>query len=208
MTNKFYRLTGILIVFMLAGLTACSRKEAVLVRQDSESETEVLEKKELQTETAGNENVSCYVYVCGQVAAPGVFELPSGSRVCDAIEAAGGMTEDASPEYWNLAGEVSDGEMIYVPTAEEAAELGRGNGNSGEAQTTAEGVTSDGRINLNTASKDQLMTIPGVGESKADSIIAYRQEQGMFQSTEDVMNISGIKEGMYAKIKDYISVGD
>ena len=194
MTNKFYRLTGILIVFMLAGLTACSQKEAVLVRQDSESETEVLEKKEL--------------HVCGQVAAPGVFELPSGSRVCDAIEAAGGMTEDASPEYWNLAGEVSDGEMIYVPTTEEAEELGREDRNSGEAQTTAEGVTSDGRINLNTASKDQLMTIPGVGESKADSIIAYRQEQGMFQSTEDVMNISGIKEGMYAKIKDYISVGD
>ena len=79
---------------------------------------------------------------------------------------------------------------------------------SGGAQTTAEGVTNDGKINLNTASKDQLMTIPGVGESKADSIIAYRQEQGMFQSTEDVMNISGIKEGMYAKIKDYISVGD
>ena len=79
---------------------------------------------------------------------------------------------------------------------------------SGVAQTTAEGVTSDGRVNLNTASKDQLMTIPGVGESKADSIIAYRQEQGRFQSTEDVMNISGIKEGMYAKIKDYISVGD
>lgn len=208
MTNKFYCLTGIFIVFMLAGTAACSRKEAVLVRQYDETETAELDNKELQTETAGNENVSCYVYVCGQVTAPGVFEMPAGSRVCDAIEAAGGLTENASREYWNLAKEVSDGEMIYVPTTEEAEELGRSERDSGETQGAAEGVTGDGRINLNTASKEQLMTIPGVGESKADSIIAYREEQGRFRSTEDVMNISGIKEGMYAKIKDYISVGE
>uniref|UniRef100_UPI004055C6B0 helix-hairpin-helix domain-containing protein n=1 Tax=Agathobacter sp. TaxID=2021311 RepID=UPI004055C6B0 len=143
------------------------------------------------------------IYVCGHVKNPGVYVLQSGSRVYDAIQAAGGFSEYAAKEYWNQARLLADGEMIYVPSEEEAAERSLpGMGEAGTQTNNAE----EGKININTASKEELMEIPGVGETRAESILAYRKEHGEFSEIADIKNVSGIKDGVFDKIKDYIIV--
>lgn len=143
--------------------------------------------------------VQVFVHVCGAVHVPGVYELTEGARVYEAIGAAGGVTEEAAAEYINQARPVEDGERIFVPTAEEAEQ---GIGLSPEASADSSG----GKININTAGKDELMTLTGIGESKASSIISYRESHGRFRSIEDLMQIEGIKEGVFNKIKDDITV--
>ena len=143
------------------------------------------------------------VYVCGEVNDPGVYHLTNKSRVCDAIESAGGMTDDAGRDFWNLASEVYDGQMIYVPTEEEVE-----SGSVPKPDTENADVSSgdSSKININTASKEELMTLTGIGESKADNIIKYRQENGSFSAVEDLTNVSGIGESIFNKIKDSITV--
>ncbi len=154
-----------------------------------------------------------YVYVCGAVNNPGVYILNGVPRICDAVDAAGGFCENAAENYWNMAEIIADGQMIYVPTTEEAEER---NWDALEKETSAK--TNDHpaetnptdnagkKVNLNTASKEQLMLIPGIGEAKADSIISYREKNGAFSKVEEVMNISGIKDGLFEKMKEYITV--
>ena len=144
------------------------------------------------TETAED----CYVHVCGAVHHPGVYRLPAGSRVYEAVLLAGGLLETACEDGINQAQEVADGQMIKVLTAEEAKE--QENAQTGEPET-------DGKINLNTADAAALMTLPGIGEAKAASILSYREEHGGFSSAEEIKNITGIKEGVYSKIKDRIT---
>ena len=136
-----------------------------------------------------------FVYVCGEVKSPGVYELPEGSRIVDAVEAAGGMTEAASGTWLNLAEPVSDGQKIEVPSETEAAELEK---EQQEAQS--------GLVNLNTASAEELMTLTGIGESKAEAILSYREEHGGFEKPEELMEIPGIKEGVFEKIRDQVTV--
>ena len=166
-----------------------------------------------------------YVDVCGAVVNPGVYELSSDSRVFQAIEKAGGYLPGAAASYLNRARSLSDGQQIYVPTQEEVDSqtipltqdetAQDGMVQEGTAQTgTAAYNTADGtgttqagqRIDLNTADVSQLSTLTGVGESKALAIIAYREENGPFTSIEDIMNVPGIKEGTYEKIKDKIAI--
>lgn len=175
---------------LLLCLGGCDRKEAAVIF-DSE-EQEVLEAAGI-SDTEYEEEPSIYVYVCGQVNCPGVYELPEGARITDAIEAAGGMTDAAALDYLNQAALLTDGQKIYVPSEEEA-----------EQEATVS--KADGKVNLNTAGADELMTLSGVGEAKAEAIIRYREEKGSFQSIEEIMNIEGIKEGVFNKIKDKISV--
>ena len=122
-------------------------------------------------------------------------------RICDAVEAAGGLTKAASREYWNLAEKLSDGQMIYFPTEEEARER--------KASAEAAGATveeSDGRIDINTADATQLVPIPGIGETRAAAILAYREKNGPFAKVEDIMQVSGIKSALFEKMKDYITI--
>ena len=158
-----------------------------------------------QEETAEEEKSRIYVYVCGQVEYPGVYELEEGDRVFQALEAAGGLTEAAAESWLNQAEILTDGGRIYVPDREEAAafreagevpETGNGGGAAGE----------DGKVNLNTADREELMTLSGIGETKADSILQYREEHGPFQSIEEIQQVDGIKDGTYQKIKDRITV--
>ena len=116
-----------------------------------------------------------------------------------AVKAAGGFTEDAAREDINQAEKMKDGQQIYVPSKKEAEESSAGTGSTN-------GKDSSGKININTAGKEELMTLPGIGESKAGDIIAYREEHGPFSKTEDIMKIQGIKEGIYSKIKDSIAI--
>jgi competence protein ComEA len=138
------------------------------------------------------------IYICGEVLNPGVYELTGGMRICDAVEAAGGLTDAASREYWNLAEPLTDGEMLYFPTVEEAKERQK----SSEETSSAD----DGRININTADVTELQQIPGIGESRAAAILAYRRDHGDFSSIEDIMQVSGIKNALFEKMKDYITI--
>ena len=142
-----------------------------------------------------------YVFVCGQVASPGVYELPEGSRICQAIDAAGGMLDIASTDWVNQAETAEDGQKIYVPSTEEAETMPEG-----QTQETSSAEGTDGKVHLNAASREELMTLTGIGEKKADAIIRYRESNGGFQSVDELMQVEGIKEGTYNKIKDSIVI--
>lgn len=141
------------------------------------------------------------VHVSGAVAAPGVYELEEGARVADAVEHAGGFLEGAAENALNLARVLNDGEQVVVPTAEEHA----AQQSAAEASGGAAGV--GGKVNINTASVEQLDTLPGVGESTAQKIIADREANGPFSSPEDLKRVSGIGDKKYAELADLITVG-
>ena len=182
----------ILITALFLMLVGCQKKDVEKLSLES-SELANADVSE-QVDSDSTENAEyIFVYVCGAVNAEGVYELPSGSRVYEAIAVAGGFRDDADARNVNQAEVLEDEERIYVPVV----------GENVPADFASE---QDGKININKASKEELMTLPGVGESRADSIIKYREEAGAFQSIEDIMNVSGIKEGLYEKIKDLITI--
>jgi competence protein ComEA len=160
-----------------------------------------------------------YVHVCGAVKVPGVYCVKAGSRLYEVIEAAGGLNEDACEEALNQAAPAEDGQQVYVLTKEEAKErkltgadtmASDGTASAGAASsgtTASDGVAEDdGKISINTADKAQLMTLTGIGEAKATAIIQYRESHGAFQDLEELMQIEGIKEGVFSKIKDQIKL--
>lgn len=181
---------------------------------DIDNGSEAVSDKEMQ-------QAMIYVDVCGAVANPGVFQLAAGSRVFQAIEAAGGYLPEAALTCVNRAGVLTDGQQLYILTQEEmerqgldpaemsGASDGQMNGSAGIGQNTGmtAQVQQDNRININTADEVQLTTLTGIGATRAQAIIAYREENGPFAAIEDIMNVQGIKEGTFAKIKDEIVVG-
>ena len=181
---------------------------------DIDNGSEAVSDKEMQ-------QAMIYVDVCGAVANPGVFQLAAGSRVFQAIEAAGGYLPEAALTCVNRAGVLTDGQQLYILTQEEmerqgldSAEMagasdGQMNGSAGTGQNAGLTVQAqqDNRININTADKAQLTMLTGIGATRAQAIIAYREENGPFAAIEDIMNVQGIKEGTFAKIKDEIVVG-
>ncbi len=176
--------------------------------------------QELQEAQAPVKIPSVYViHICGAVNKPGVYILDEGSRIYQVIEAAGGFREDAGEDYINQADFASDGMKIYVPTIQEAEEAlltekGENAGRIGvfegssldKEQKSQESGAASQLININTASEEALCTLSGVGSTKAKSIIAYREKNGAFQKIEDIMNVEGIKEGLFQKIRDSITV--
>lgn len=136
---------------------------------------------------------SCYIHICGEVVSPGVYELEEGSRIFQAVEQAGGFTEQAASDALNMAEQVRDGMKILVP-------------NRDEARIQLEEAGQKRQVNINTAGKEELMTLRGIGESKALDIIRFRESRGSFQSIEEIKKISGIKEAAFQKIKDDITV--
>ena len=146
------------------------------------------------------------VFVCGAVETEGVYFFGSGSRVADAINAAGGFSPTADRTYHNLAAHLSDGQKIYVPTSVETTALSveeRVDKPRTEPEAKAE---NDGLVNLNTAGKEELMTLAGVGEAKAENILLYRQKVGVFERKEELKNVNGIGDAMYERIQDKITV--
>jgi len=144
------------------------------------------------------------VYVSGAVAHPDVYELPSDSIVKDAIEAAGGPTSEADLNYVNLARRVHDEEQIYVPQkGEESPPVSPPSGSPSLPSPSSQG---DSKVNINTATAQELSTLPGIGPTKAQSIIDYRTTNGPFQSIEDIKNVRGIGDATFEKLKDKITV--
>ena len=147
--------------------------------------------------TKDDSNTDIYVHICGAVINPGVYQVPAGTRVYQALELAGGSSDDAYLSGINLADKLADGQKVYIPSEGEHAE--------GILSTDSGGVQSV-MININTASEAELMTLPGIGQSRAKDIINYRVKNGLFESIDDIMKVSGIKEAAFEKIKDLIKV--
>lgn len=171
---------------------ASVQQEAPSQKQDSTQELSVTEPQEdlIQADTI-------FVYVCGAVCNPGVYELPADSRAYEAVAQAGGMSEDAAGMAVNLAEVLTDGQKLQIPFQGEVS----------DAQVSDSGeVTTDSRVNINTASLEELMTLKGIGQTRAEQILEYREKHGSFASPEAIMNVDGIKQGTYDKIKDNIRV--
>ena len=162
-----------------------------------------------------------YVYVAGEVNNPSVVELEEGQRVADAIEKAGGLTDSGEIKNINLAYKLKDGEKLYIPSLDEVIESeeedadiayitsginGEINGTTSNSGNNSENSTNNGLININTATQTELETLDGIGPSTAKKIIDYREENGKFNSIEDIQNVSGIGDAKYAAIKNDICV--
>lgn len=186
--------------------------------EDSEEDSEGDSKEDSKDPEEEKEAELVFVHVCGAVVSPGVYGMEAEARVYEAVSCAGGLREDAAGEAVNQAQKVTDGERIYIPTREEVEagltlqaetdmiqpEKGA-NGSTDEVGGVRTGNT-DGKLNINTASFEELKTLNGIGDTRAESILKYREEHGGFQTIEDLMNVEGIKEGVFEKIKDRITV--
>lgn len=156
------------------------------------------------------------VYICGAVKHPGVYKFTAGSRVNDAVNAASGFKKGAARTAINQARVLEDGEQITIPTLKQVKrkQLSKiTDGDNFQDKTTdnentdsSERESQDTLININTASAGELTSLSGIGQNRADAIIEYRQSNGKFQSIEDIMKIPGIKQGIFNKIKNKISV--
>lgn len=183
-----------ILLFLLLILTGCDLSpggEQIIQTTENKHSSNVV----LSDENDSDESNLIWVHVCGQVKNPGVYSFPEGSRVFDAVEAAGGFTEHADKDSVNLAMTLVDEGKIYIASKEERNE----SSDSADSQ-------SDGKINVNTATLDQLMTLPGIGEKRAESILKLREERGSFQTVEELLEAEGIKEGIFDQIKDFIKV--
>lgn len=172
------------------------RTEVAAVSKDSSSEKEV--KKEEKEESPEQDLIT--VDVKGAVKSPGIYDLPVGSRVHDAVQKAGGLTEEADSKSLNLAQKVSDEALVYVPTkGEEAA-----------SQQTASGTTpstsKEKKVNLNKASLEELKQVKGLGGKRAQDIIDHREANGKFKSVDELKKVSGIGAKTIEKLKDYVTV--
>ncbi len=227
----YFTFTGILFSACIFFLNACSADEEVLFVESSEMQL-VSPDGEAKTDVSGEagsvpadedaeisgqqvvfvEEEKITVHICGAVQNSGVYELREGSRVMDAVLAAGGFWEDADEEYVNLATVLADGDKVRIPTKNETAELAVPDGipevgvvsGPGSMDETDSAVQE--KVNINTADAKELCTLPGIGQTRAESILDYRKEHGDFARIEDIMQVSGIKENSFKKIKDMITV--
>lgn len=193
---------------------------------ETERKAEAEEEPEPKTAEASEKTEKLqtyYVHVCGAVKTPGVYEMTAGKRIFEALEAAGGFAEDACIDYVNQAAAVYDGMKLWIPTLKETEEMGwkhpdgkemagmgsssAENGKDGYAISCSEGKSVGGLVDINAASAELLCTLNGIGEAKAQAIIAYREAHGDFAKKEDIMKVAGIKQNGYEKIKDQICVG-
>ncbi len=199
--NKFMLAVAMLLSILM--LCSCSETDADVIYPKEPTESEAITSgqpevmAEQESETAGE----VFVQVCGAVRTPGVYKVSSTLRVFQVIEAAGGATEQADINAVNMARPVADEMYIYIPTAGDVQETG-----GFDTGTDTFSKTGNNKININTATREELMTLKGIGEAKADAIIMYREETGGFTEISQIMNISGIKEAAFNKIKDSIAV--
>lgn len=201
----------LLVALVLSCCTGCGKDDSSQELQSLTVEASAEESKEETEDSEGDSSqkdstdAPIYVFVCGAVQAPGVYALEQGARVYEAVILAGGMTSEGAAEYVNQAQPLVDGEQIYIPTKEEVQQ-----GTAGEKKDlfikTEEDTENDSKVNINTATEEGLKSIPGIGDTRAKSIIQYREENGGFQTIEDLMNVPGIKKGVFEKLKDSITV--
>ena len=219
-------LIGLLLLSVLF-VSSCQRQEeTLLLSEDKTKQEESVQEPEKKEDSGKEPDVpeedaapqQICVFLCGAVNQPGVYYLKEGARLYEGIAAAGGFSEDADEDWWNQAAVLPDGSRIQIYTREETEvfrEAGQNPGSAGEDTALASGNGAEpkadeaagepGRVNINTASQEELQTVPGIGEVKAKAILSYREEHGEFSSAEDIKQVPGIKGKTYEKIKNYIS---
>ena len=167
-----------------------------------------LKKESLQADENLKENRKIFIHICGAVKNEGVYQVEADARVVDVIKAAGGLTKEAASSGINQAKQLEDGMQVYVPTKKEV--LKARTQNPGLPKDILQNTTSESLkgtvININTATKEELMQLKGVGEAKALLIITYREANGGFKEITDLMKIKGIKQKFFDKIKDNICI--
>lgn len=167
--------------------------EVAAVSKDSSTEKEVTKEEPLEQDLIT-------VDVKGAVKSPGIYDLPVGSRVNDAVQKAGGLTEQADSKSLNLAQKVSDEALVYVPTkGEESASQQAGSG-------APSSTSKDKKVNLNKASLEELKQVKGLGGKRAQDIIDHRETNGKFKSVDELKKVSGIGAKTIEKLKDYVTV--
>ena len=187
--------------FLLKPLTQAPAKETNLqaevttVPKDSASEKE---EKSQKSETEEVEQDLITVDVKGAVKSPGIYDLPVGSRINDAVQKAGGLTDNADSKSINLAQRISDEALVYVPTKEEAT--------SQETHSTASNSKENKKVNLNKASLEELKQVKGLGAKRAQDIIDHRESNGKFKSVDELKKVSGIGAKTIEKLKEYVTV--
>ena len=203
----------VVILCLLCGIAACKNddkvvEEALVPVESEKPDTEQQKQKDSKTPEEPEhpkESVQrIYVYVCGAVRNPGVYEMTEGDRVTHAIMKAGGSTDNAAADFLNQAAVLEDGQKVYVPTEEEADQFEQSGLSGGEDGFGTE--QKSGKININKASREELMSLKGIGESRADDIIAFRESNGGFKNIEDIKKIEGIKDKVFQQIEDQITV--
>ena len=183
---------GILLILMGVGGLFSKKEESV--EGTTVVETTMLAEK---TEVSTTQETVIFVDIKGAVKNPGVYQMKVGDRVKDALEAAGGLTEEADSQKVNLAKRLEDQMVIVVPkVGEEAEEIPAGE--------TRKEATKEGKVNINTATVEELKTLKGVGEKKAEAIIEYRKKNGSFQTKEDLMKVRGIGKKLFDSFQERI----
>ena len=182
------------ILLILVGVGGLFSKKEESVEETTVVETTMLVEK---TEVSTTQETVIFVDIKGEVKNPGVYQMKVGDRVKDALEAAGGLTEEADSQKVNLAKRLEDQMVIVVPkVGEEAEEIPAGE--------TRKEATKDGKVNINTATVEELKTLKGVGEKKAEAIIEYRKKNGSFQTKEDLMKVRGIGKKLFESFQERI----
>lgn len=175
-----------------------SRNEQVINLDNGETEDRAVK------EQTAPETTKAYVHVCGEVRKPGVYQLPMEARVFQAVEAAGGATDEADQSAINLAAHINDGEQIYLPKKGEAVRTFAGKGDKNGKSSTA--TKPKWPLDVNQATAGQLDYVPGIGPSMAAKIIDYREQSGPFATLDDLMQVSGIGEKKLAQFRQYLCV--
>lgn len=200
-------IAGIIVVgiFIFYMSTKANKYDYSAINEITEEETKE-EEQEIKEEIEPKEIV---VHITGAVEKEGIVRIREGSRIIDAIEAAGGMSDEVNLDMINLAYALKDGQKIYVPKISDAERVFKEGEDSNIVivdKGTEKDSSSSTKVNINTANISQLESISGIGESTANKIIEYREKNGKFKTIEDIKNVSGIGEIKYENIKDYICV--
>lgn len=216
--GKSYLKSSLFILIWLICIPGCESRfmateeeDGFFKAADTEGKTAMGSGKDSLEQSGDPDGQFVYVHVCGQVKEPGLYSFPAGSRVGDAVKAAGGFTKKADTDAVNLAALVEDGQQIYVPDASETGNRQKKTAqnaapaDSKEERTGADNSTGD-RVNINTADLKALTSLSGIGDSKASAIIEYRENRGAFSAPEEIRNVPGIGDAIYDRIKDLITV--
>ena len=182
------------VILLLVGVGGLFSKKEEAVEEATAVETTILAEK---TEVSSTQEAVIFVDIKGAVKNPGVYQMKSGDRVKDALDAAGGLTAEADSQKVNLAKRLEDQMVIVVPkVGEEAQEIPSG--------VTSKEASKEGKVNINTATVEELKTLKGVGEKKAEAIIEYRKKNGSFKTKEDLMKVRGIGKKLFESFQERI----
>ena len=202
----------ITFAYIYKNIYSVDESSEIIINNDMQIENNLVQNEENQEDNLKEEE-KVVVHVIGEVNNPGVVTLKEGARIIDAINKAGGKTEEADLSKINLAYVIEDGTQIYIPRINEnlnEIELMTQDAGSStiisNSETDNEENSKEVKVNINTANKEKLETLPGIGETTAQKIIDYREANGKFNSIEDIKNVSGIGDAKFNSLKDKITV--